>query len=382
MITSAVDLSLADDAPRRSELEQFVRDYIETIGGVWDEIEPQVYEVLLPDAADSSITTGREPALVHLTFDPEALPEHPRAQLASLGTPLVDRLLADAVERGRLAELHLLGLNTHPHQLAAKAARALTLDQPLALDVAGWRPIDCPQLIFWFEATFASDQREQEILPVAVDLHYGRSVRHLDVLLDASRLAETSSTSLPALPGVGRAAAYRLARDQVLRSVSSLANVRARELHERLERQSGRMTRYYDDLRRELDAQAARAASRHEADEGKLASRRSALEHERQLRIAELRKKNALAVRLRLLNVLVIHQPKLQIEAAVVDRAAASARTPVPALPLALIWDPLVEALEAVPCQGCGRPTFELSRHQLQLVCPDCRAGGPASRVR
>ena len=39
--------------------------------------------------------------MVRLVFDPEAIPEHPGAQLASYGTPLVDRLLADAVDRGR-----------------------------------------------------------------------------------------------------------------------------------------------------------------------------------------------------------------------------------------------------------------------------------------
>ena len=44
--------------------------------------------------------------VVRLTFDPEALPEHPSAQLASFGTPLVDQLLNDALaaaaERGNL----------------------------------------------------------------------------------------------------------------------------------------------------------------------------------------------------------------------------------------------------------------------------------------
>lgn len=374
MDSFVIDQALAADDHPRSELEQFVRAYIETIGGVWDEIEPQVYEVLLPDEADASVAAGREPALVRLTFDPEALPEHPRAQLASLGTPLVDELLADAVARGRLAELHLFGLNTQPHQLPAIVARRLGLGEGLALDVAGWRPVDCPQAVFWFEATFATDQREQEILPVAIDLHYGRPVRHLDALLEPSRLAETSSSTLPELPGVGRAAAHRLAQEQVLRSVSSLANVRARELHARLDRQIGRMTRYYDDLRRELDEQAARASARHEADEGKIASRRSALDHERQLRIAELRKKNALAVQLRLLNVLVVHQPKLDVDAAVIDQRATKAGKPVHPLGLRLIWDPLVEMLEAVPCAACGRPTFELARRQQELVCLACAA--------
>ena len=59
----------------RTALEDFLRDYVETVGGAWDEVEPQVYDLLLP-----AETAG---GVVRVTFDPEALPEHPGAQLAS-----------------------------------------------------------------------------------------------------------------------------------------------------------------------------------------------------------------------------------------------------------------------------------------------------------
>ena len=79
-----------------SPLEQFLRDYAEATGGMWDEVEPQVYDLMLPfDDGQESVD------IVRVAFDPEAIPEHPGAQLASYGTPLIDRLLGDAVERGR-----------------------------------------------------------------------------------------------------------------------------------------------------------------------------------------------------------------------------------------------------------------------------------------
>src|SRR5688572_10429844 len=86
-------------------LESFVREYVEQAGGVWDEIEPQVYDLLLDDQT------------IRITFDPEALPEHPSAQLASLGSPLMDRLLDDARRRGTYTVLYAGGLNAHPHDL-------------------------------------------------------------------------------------------------------------------------------------------------------------------------------------------------------------------------------------------------------------------------
>ncbi len=30
-----------------SPLEEFVRDYVDVTGGVWDEVEPQVYDLML-----------------------------------------------------------------------------------------------------------------------------------------------------------------------------------------------------------------------------------------------------------------------------------------------------------------------------------------------
>ena len=64
-----------------SPLEEFVRDYVDVTGGVWDEIEPQVYDLLLPAEGASAETSrsvdGRE--IVRVAFDPEAIPEHPAA---------------------------------------------------------------------------------------------------------------------------------------------------------------------------------------------------------------------------------------------------------------------------------------------------------------
>src|SRR5258706_13775130 len=56
-----------------SPLEQFVRDYAEARGGVWDQIEPRVYDLLI----GSEITP--------VAFYPEALPEQPQTGPLGLG---------------------------------------------------------------------------------------------------------------------------------------------------------------------------------------------------------------------------------------------------------------------------------------------------------
>jgi hypothetical protein len=369
-VSLAITLLRKDDpamtaAP--SMLEEFVRDYVETTGGDWDEVEPQVYDVLLP-AGD-----GRE--VVRIAFDPEALPEHPGAQLASFGTPFIDRLLADAVARGRYARLYVIGLNLAPHDLAGSIRRALTLPEQATLKPERARPLHFGQAVFWFQAAFLSDQKEQEVVPVALDLHYGRVVRHLDQLLEHSRLSEVAALPLPDARRLSLAAAYPLARETVLPTVAALANIRGRDVAAHVERQAARMSRYYADLRTELEEQRSRASSRGE-DLARFAGRREALEREERFRITELRQKSALHVQLRLLTVLLVQQPKLLVQVRVQGKGREAAR-------LELVWDPLMAAVEAVPCPACGRPTFEWAwNRQGGLVCAACAAAAPTRGAR
>jgi hypothetical protein len=364
----ASDTLMSAEAQGPSPLESFLRDYADVSGGLWDEVEPQVYDLMLPQGTD----------VVRVAFDPEALAEHPGAQLASYGTPLVDRLLADAVTRGRHAELFLVGLNLAPQaqDLAGRAARALTLPEGATLKIGRIRALHFPQAVFWFEATFLSDQKEQELLPVAIDLHYGRQVRHLERLLDRAHLSKEPWAPLPEARHLGLEAAYPIARDRIVRTLAALANTRARELGDRLGRQVERMRRYYGDLVVEAEEQAERARNRGE-DLAKFAARREALRREEQHRIGELRQKSALKVSLRLINLLKIHQPKLLLQAAVHPAGPGPRSVPVP---LELVWDPLVEGFEAVPCPGCGQPTFELrSSRPGTLACSACESKLPTA---
>jgi len=363
---------LADPREKLSPLEAFLRQYLETSGGVWDEIEPQVYDVMLPAGAAVPASRANDDGLVRLAFDPEALPEHPSAQLASFGTPLVDQLLADALQRGRSAHAYLIGLNLQPHDLVSQLRRALGVAAPMTLHLEQVRALHFPQAVFWFQASFLSEQKEQVILPLGIDLHEGREVRHLDELLRPARLSERPAQPLPPARTLSLEQGYSLARQQILRSVAALANSRARDMHERLDIQIARLTRYYADLRQEMEEQLQRARHVEEA-KARHAERLTALKHEEQLRAAELRQKNVLRVELRLLQLLRVEQPKLQI------RASLQAPEHQPGH-LVLIWDPLLEALEAPSCPTCHRPSysFQVSKNG-QVTCEACRTSHPAA---
>ncbi|MFI5378612.1 MAG: hypothetical protein ACHRHE_04890 [Tepidisphaerales bacterium] len=341
----------ATQLPDLPPLERFLRDYTELRQGAWDEIEPQVYDVLMDEE------------VLRVTFDPEALVEHPAAQLASAGSPLVDRLLADARQRWSFARLHRLGLNLHPHNLEARLRRTIALADKQTLQLDRVRPLNFTQAVYWFTAEFISDQREQEVLCVGADLHHLREVRHLDRLLDLNQLSDAPVELYADARRASTSAGYRLARDSAVRTLGTLANTRAREIAARVDRQAGRMQRYYDQLLAELDERARREGDT-EA-ESRLASRKEAVVRERQLRIAEVRQKGELRVRLELTNLLLIQQPKLLMHATLAEHQQSAA--------IEIVWDPLTDAMEAVACPKCRRPGFAFRfEPRAGLGCADC----------
>lgn len=345
---------MAQNSLTVSPLETFVRDYVEARDGVWDEIEPQVYDLLM----------GSE--MLQVAFDPEALPEHPAAQLASLGSPLFDQLLSDAARRWNSARLYRIGLNLYPHGLEARARRAISLPPETTMTINRVRAMGFPQAVFWFKATFSGDQKEEEILPLGMDLHYIREVRHLDSLLAYDRLSDSPEAYLPEASHSSLPAGYRAARGHVARTVAPLANLRRREWAGRMQKQIARMSAYYAQLRLEADAQAARTTD--DAGQSRAASRREAIDREAALRISELRQKSAIQVHVALASVMVIMQPKLLIASTITSKGQNSAR-------LDVVWDPLSETIEAVRCPTCGQPTFAFKMSRTGLTCENCSHG-------
>jgi hypothetical protein len=337
-----------------SPLESFLRDYVEARDGIWDEIEPKVYDALIG------------PDIIQVAFDPEALPEHPRAQLASLGSPLFDRLLSDAADRWSSARFYRVGLNLQPQHLASQLRRAITLPANWAAEIERVRAMNCPQAIFWFTATFSSDQKEQEMLRVGLDLHYAREVRQLDALLAFNRLSEAPEVPLPETPHVSLASGYEIARRHAARSVASLANARRRDWSGTIQKQIARMSGYYAQLRQEAVEQTARSTDAAVA-EARKQSRREAIDREERLRIAELRRKSALCVQVKLSRLMIVQQPKLVISL----KLASPGRLPAPAK-LEATWDPISNSMEAIPCLKCGQPTFEFETDRAGLKCTRC----------
>ena len=81
-----------------------------------------MFDVLMPDVGDPAFSAWAETPQ-RIAFDPDALPEHPSAQLLTFGSVLLDELLERAQMRGQIGLAFLDDVHLQPHTLAQRVAR-------------------------------------------------------------------------------------------------------------------------------------------------------------------------------------------------------------------------------------------------------------------
>ncbi len=347
------------DEQHRSPLEQFFRDYVETNGGLWDEVEPQVYDVLWGSA--------EEPQRV--TFDSEALPEHPDAQFLTFGLPLLDELLSEAQQRGQVARAFFDNLHLESYGIEQQVQHDITLPDGMHMVVRQVRPRYVLHTLFWFEATYLSDEKEQVLYTAAVDRYYGRLARNLETL-EHEQMSQERLWPHPDAPAISLERAYLLARERVMRNITVDANQHQRERRERMERQVQQMAQYFTDMRAEVEERIQKARAKDE-DIAALEERIATLERERVVRIDELRRKAVTRGQVRLTSMLHLAIPRLFIEGYLEPARQQQGR--LERLPLTLTWDGLTHKTDAVDCPTCGTPTYALRVGARGAYgCPAC----------
>ncbi len=163
-------------------LESFFLDYVDHAAGVFEPVEPQVYDVMLPGAVNRALdlrgTDDEAPARV--TFDAEALADYPDAQLLVFGNPLLDHIFEQAQTGNRMTRVYLSGFNLKPHGLRGLIQRSLELGEGMTLELVSQRPLHYTSALWQFQATYISDEKVQETYSAGVDLRYGRPARQIE----------------------------------------------------------------------------------------------------------------------------------------------------------------------------------------------------------
>lgn len=344
------------DAGEQFDLPRFVLGYLEHAGGMVAPPAYGVHEALLPDHLAAQLQVD---SYLRLAFGAE---DEAGALRLSVNHPLVEAMAEQAAQQSGHAQVAINHVRLEKpglYDLAAKTFSFANARLSAARNAVEQSALH-HYLRFNFKATLLSDEKQEQIVSVVLDVQAGHTVRDPEHL---ARLVtfETETAFDHLAPARPRWSGGSEALDAVTWQALLLRAQAATEvaLQERLAAQQARNQRfleldlarledYYDalerDMRRRLERAPAGEGERRSAVESKIA----ALYSERSAKLADIRARYTLRVELELINTLLTIQPKLLLPVEINNRRTTVTRMAV--------WDPLLRRLEPLVCDVCGEP--------------------------
>ena len=338
---------MTDHGHDQFNLSDFVLGYLEEQGCIVAPSEYNIHEVLLTDPVADQLGIDQYQRLTFGRPGDEPL-EEDVLQL-SLHHPLVESIAQAIKERPTNGHAHISRVRLDKRGLDQLARKTFQLPNAWvepAPDAAEQSALH-HYLRLNFRVTFVSDEKQEEIKSVVMDVQAGHSVDDTS-LLERLRLATPGAAAnhLSVAGGTLRELvprAERVLRCELADQVATLASRMQRYLVLDLARIEG----YYDELARDLKRRSGRRSADGADAEG-LEDKLTALEAERSTKLQDVHGRYTLRVELKLINALLIAQPKVILPVLVRNRTACINRTAV--------WDPLVHRLEPLVCDVCGEP--------------------------
>lgn len=338
-------------------IEAFTIAALEGLGGAAEKRADGLYTILWAEEATA------QPETRQLVFDPEALEDDPEAELVTIASPTLERIIAHATASGRVARAFLNVAPGSPQGVAERLARSYRFVDS-AWTPGDGRPWFFPSGVFLFRVQYLSDSREEELVEVGVNLTDGRILRRLDEAIEPYGLSPEPWEPLPMVEELPVGQTYGIARAELERRILSTLGNRRRHLEWRLERESERAAAYYAELLREVrEGQAGLAPD--DPSRPRLEMKAQAIRTEQEGRLAELRAKYRLQAQVTLLSVLRLYQPKLVFRGKLAGKTHGAE--------MMLVWDPVENTGEPARCSLCGGFTYQLGLTRPGAVaCPPC----------
>lgn len=340
----------------RLDVPGFVLQYLESQDSLVAPPAFGVYEVIIPDALAAGLGLG---TYQRLSFE-QTTAEH--ALAVGVGHPLLEKIAERLVGQPANTQGYLNGVRLDKKGLAALAQKTFTFPnarltpKPDAAEQAALHHY----LRFNFKVMFDSEEKQEQLAAVVMDLQSGCAVRDAEVLarlntFDAEPAFEDLPVATTRWPGAGKALAADTLRALLPRAEAAMRADMADRLQtlqartqRYLELDVARIADYYDNLESDLRRRRERLAPEESERQSNVDDKLGALQAERASKLADVAGRYHLRLALELINVLVLVQPKLLTPVEIGNRTATITRV--------VVWDPLVHRLEPLICDVCGEP--------------------------
>ncbi|MCB0065408.1 MAG: hypothetical protein KDE19_24955, partial [Caldilineaceae bacterium] len=355
---------MSDRSQERFDLSKFVLGYLEEAGSVVTPPEFNVYEVLMPEQLAAGLGIDE---YARLSFAAET-PKQAQNDMAndvqrlSVNHPLVENISQTITQQPANGRSYIRGVRTDKHGLAKLAETEIELPNARIdpLDDAQEEATQHHYLVCNFKVTLTSEEKEEELVAVVMDLQAGHAVDD-ETLLDRLAIIDPEPAygglpiASPRWQGAGEPLAPEtlqalLPRAEVAlrEKLTAQANTLAARMERHLLLDLARIGDYYDEMTADLEKRQARLAPDDTKRREGFAEKLALLEAERTQKLADARARYRLRVETQLINVLLVSQPKVILPMSIHNRTANITRT--------VVWDPLLHHLEPLVCDVCGLP--------------------------
>ena len=355
-----------------SDIRDIVRRVLASEGAVVEPIEPEGLELIAPPRVQRELGI---PEFARLGFGAAEWPEG--AARVSLESDWVDKLDALMGDRGRCLQLtawsdRAEGQPAHPEELLAKPCIFSNATHRFAGSERAWTRY----LLLVFKLTAVSDEKREDIISVCVNESNGASADHLvEPILGQLAAHGDAFTHLPTSQKLDAP----WSEQEAARWCATFLPSRIRErlapflsgMERRMANDTDRLHAYYSALRSEAAArreEVRRKAAPEEALIKREELRLEAAEREYHAKIADVKRKYAMSVEVKLAQAVRLAMPVHRVRGLLLRRKGKR--------PIHLDWNALTKRMDSFLCEGCGglSTTHALCDDRLHVLCPACLA--------
>ena len=298
-------------------LQQFVTDAIETMGGITEPLEYALCLVLLPDEYAARFQGRTE---LTLAFDYEVAEEHEGAEFVTFGSRILDEII-DIAAGVPISTARYVLVDRLDVVDAEEKIRKL-MNERFTVKIISKQPIVGIWGLFLFRARCSAIENFEETYKVWVNL----ITREVDeTMSDTVLFYETGpSVGYPYTDEADFAGAYQTAFEYISCKSERDAALRVDPKHAKQE--TDRIINYYEELLAENERRTNRKGVTEDRAE-ELGFKRTALEIERDRQLNEIRENLSPKPQLTLLQGISYHMPLLEIKCLLTQRTYREEKT-------------------------------------------------------
>lgn len=344
------------------KIRGFVMKCLESVGALVEFPEYDYAEVLIPDEFAEHFDGE---SYFGLSFDFDVARQHQDSEFVTYGSYFLDRVIDLASQRGLVCKRHILDENVEGRTLPQKIKGKIAFRNCRATFLANV-PTIYHYVLFSFKISYISDEREDRIVRILVNLNTGHVDDSMLEAVGSAIFTDSSHTRYTVEQMCSIDDAYQAATRAMEERIQATIHELNGRIGVRLASEKKRIMEYYDEIDNELKSKRDRLVESERKDGIKSIDDKLRLsEIERQRRLNEIEEKNALKVSIMLFNATVISHTKIRNRYKV-KRGRAERDVYV-------VWNPALNDIDPLICEICGGETLEVELcSNSHLGCTKC----------